>query len=143
VTVVITWSAVAGLASAAGLSGDLADVLYAHGPNAPPYWLALDLSRVESGRNGPIRVYGLSANAAQGLRLATSITREGRFQIIPTRGDAPLPGDYFWIAFTEWDPIAAARVRELASNPGYALSAPIYAGSAPQRYIAIRVRRKS
>jgi uncharacterized membrane protein len=127
-------------ASVAGFSDNLAEVL--HGPNAPSYWLAQDLSRAETRTAGPIGVYGLSPYAAQGLSLAVSLTGERRFQIMTWPVNAPLLDNYFWIALTEHDPIAISRVSELKADPMYVLGEPIYSGIAPQRHIVIPVRRK-
>jgi uncharacterized membrane protein len=132
------WSMVAGLAPITGLTNDLADVQA--GPNAPPYWLAIDLSRAETRTSGLVHVYGLDSNATAGLGLAFSITGEKRFEIIPSQTDASLLDDYFWIAFTEHDPRARARVTSLSANPEYALGTPIYSGVSGERYIAIPVR---
>jgi len=134
VVFLLGWSAVA------GFTDNLADAL--HGPNAPSYGLARDLSRAEARTEGPIRVYGLSPYAAQGLRLAISITGERRFEIISCQVNASLPDNYFWIALTEHDPLAVARVRELTADPRYSLGEPIYSGMSPQRHILIPIRRK-
>lgn len=123
-----------------GFTDNLADAL--HGPNAPSYGLARDLSRAETRTKGPIRVYGLSPYAEQGLRLALSITGEQRFEMVACPVDVSLPDDYFWVAVTEHDPRAAARTKQLASDPGYSLGEPIYSGMAPQRHIVIPISRK-
>lgn len=129
----LAWSVIAGFAG-----GDLVDAL--HGPNAPSYWLALSLSRAETRSQGPIRIYGLSPYAEQGLRLALSITGERRFITIPCKADCALPDGQFWIAITEHDPAAAQRVSELASDPDYSLGEPIYSGAPPQRHMLIPIR---
>ena len=123
-----------------GLRGDLAEAL--HGPNGPSYWLARDLSLTETQTSGPIRIYGLSPYAEQGLRLALSLTGERRFETITCPVNASLPDKYFWIAVTEHDPVAAARVKELAADPVYSLGEPICSGQPPERHIVIPVRRK-
>jgi hypothetical protein len=112
-----------------------------HGPNAPSYWLARDLSRAETRDAGPIHIYGLSPYAEQGLRLALSMSSERRFVTVPYLRGAP-PDDYGWIALTEHDPAAAALIRDLASNPSYVLGQPLYAGLPPQRHILIPFTRK-
>jgi uncharacterized membrane protein len=139
VAFLIGWSTVAGLAPIVGLTNDLADRL--EGPNAPPYWLAVDLSRVETRTSGPIHVYVLDSNTRAGLSLAVSITGEKRFEIIPSQADAPFLDDYFWIAFTEREPRAGSRATSLSANPQYSLGTPIFSGLSGERYIAIPVRR--
>ena len=134
VVFLLGWTAVT------GFTDNLADAL--HGPNAPSYGLARDLSRAETRTEGPIRVYGLSPYAEQGLRLALSITGERRFEMVACPVDVSLPDDYFWVAVTEHDPRAAARTKELASDSGYSLGEPIYSGMAPQRHILIPISRK-
>ncbi len=129
-----------GWSSVAGFTDNLADAL--HGPNAPSYWLARDLARTETRTEGPIKIYGLSPYAEQGLRLALNLTGERRFKTIPDWADGPLAEDYSWIALTEHDPIAAARVKQLAADPVYLLGEPIYSGEPPQRHILISVRRR-
>ena len=128
-----------GWATIAGLNNDLAETL--HGPNAPSYLLAQDLSRAETRTQGPIPIYGLSPYAEQGLRLGLSLTGEQRFKTIACRVDVLLPDDYFWIALTEHDPLANARVKTLASDPAYSLGEPLYRGAPPQRHILIPVRQ--
>jgi uncharacterized membrane protein len=136
----VGWSTVAGLPPAIGLTSDLADVLV--GPNPAPYWLAVELSRTETQASRPIHVYTLTSNATAGLEMAISITGEKRFEIIGTYEDTLPLDEYFWIVFTEHDPHAVARVRELAANPDYSLGEAIYTGTAPVRYIAIPMRHR-
>jgi uncharacterized membrane protein len=124
----------------AGWRGDLAEAL--HGPNAPSYWLARDLSLTEMQTTGPIKIYGLSPYAEQGLRLALNLTGEWRFETVTCPVNASLPDNYFWIAVTEHDPLAAARLKELAADPVYSLGEPICSGQPPERHIVIPVRRK-
>ncbi len=121
------------------LNGDLTQAL--HGPDAPSSWLARDLSRAETRGDGPIRIYGLSPYAEQGLRLALSVLPERRFELSPYPAEGP-PDAYYWIALTEHDPVAATRVRELASDLRFSLGQPLYAGEPPQRHILIPVRRR-
>lgn len=128
-----------GWAAIAGLRNDLAETL--HGPSSQSYWLAQDLSRAETRTEGPIPIYGLSPYAEQGLRLGLDLTGERRFKTIACPVDTLLPDDYFWIALTEHDPLANARVKALASDPEYSLGQPIYRGTAPQRHILIPVQR--
>lgn len=134
ITFLLGWAAIA------GVMDNIAETL--HGPNAPSYQLAQDLSRVETQAAGQIPIYGLSPYAGQGLSLALSITGEQRFKVIACPVDTPLPDNYFWLAVTEHDPLATARVSELASDPAYSLGEPIYSGIPPQRHIAIPVRRR-
>lgn len=134
VVFLLGWSVVA------ALRGDLAEAL--HGPNSPSYWLARDLSRTETQTSGPIRIYGLSPYAEQGLRLALKLTGERRFETVTCPVDASLPDNYFWIAVTEHDPVAAARVKQLAADAVYSLGEPICSGEPPERHIVIPVRRK-
>jgi len=135
VAFLLAWSVTAGVAG-----GDLAEEL--HGPNGPSYWLARSLSRAETSPQGPIRIYGLSPYAEQGLRLALNLTGERRFKTVDCGVDCPLPDGYFWVALTEHDPAAVRRVSELASEPNYSLGEPIYCGEPPQRHILIPVRRR-
>jgi 4-amino-4-deoxy-L-arabinose transferase-like glycosyltransferase len=121
------------------LTGDLTQAL--HGPDAPSYWLARDLARAEMRGTGPIRVYGLSPYAEQGLRLALSTMPERRFELLPYPVGAP-PDDHYWIALTEHDTAASERVRELALDPRYSLGEPLYAGLPPQRHILVPVQRR-
>jgi len=134
VAFLLGWTAVA------GFTDNLAEAL--HGPDAPSYRLAQDLSRAEARSERPIRIYGFSPYAAQGLRLAISITGERRFEIISCPVNAPLTDDYFWIALTEHDPLATARVSELSADPAYSLGEPISSGEPSQRHILIPVQRR-
>jgi len=134
VVFLLVWS------SLAGSTDNLAEVL--HGPNAPSYWLARDLSQRETRSEGPISIYGISPYAEQGLRLALNLTGERRFKTIPCRPDVELSEKYFWIAVTEHDPVASARVKDLSSNGMYEMGNPVYAGEPPQRHILIPVQRK-
>jgi hypothetical protein len=131
---VLSWSVIA------GSTDDLVDAL--HGPNAASYSLAQDLTRTEKRNAGPVRIYGLSPYAGQGLSLALSITGERRFETVACPVDVPLLDDYFWVAVTEHDRIAAERVRELAADPAYSLGEPIFSGAAPERHILIPVQRR-
>ena len=124
----------------AGFTDNLAELL--HGPNAPSYWLARDLSQREARTTGPISIYGISPYAEQGLRLALNLTGERRFKTITCSPDVELSEDYFWVAVTEHDLVAAARVKDLSSNGSYEMGKPIYAGETPQRHILIPVQRK-
>ncbi|MFN2532165.1 MAG: hypothetical protein ABR555_12800 [Pyrinomonadaceae bacterium] len=130
----LAWSSIA------GFTGNLAEVV--HGPNCPSYWLARDLSQRETRVVGPINVYGISPYAEQGLRLALNITGERRFKTVACSPNVAFSDDYFWIAITEHDPIAAARVKELLADPHYDHGEPLYRGEFPQRHILIPLRRK-
>jgi uncharacterized membrane protein len=120
-------------------TGDLTQAL--HGPDAPSCWLARDLARAEMRGTGPIRVYGLSPYAEQGLRLAFSTMPERRFEFLPYPVGSS-PDGHYWIALTEHDTAAGARVRELALDPRYSLGEPLYAGLPPQRHILVPVQRR-
>jgi uncharacterized membrane protein len=137
----VGWSTVSGLAPIVGLTNDLADVLV--GPNAPPYWLAVELSRAETQANGPVRVYTLTPNATAGLELALSITGEKRFEIIKSHSDTLPLDEYFWVVFTEIHPTAVARVTKLFENIEYSFGASIYSGVPGERYIATPIHRRN
>lgn len=133
VVFLLAWSSIA------GFNGNLAEIL--HGPNVASYWLARDLSQRETRTAGPISIYGLSPYAEQGLRLALNLTGERRFKTIACPADVTFSDDYFWIAITEQDPVANARVKQLSTNTDYRLGEPIYRGDYPQRHILISVQR--
>lgn len=130
----LAWSSVA------GFTGNLATVL--HGPNGTSFLLAQDLSQKETRSEGPINIYGISPYAEQGLRLALSLTGERRFETKPCAPDVAFSDEYFWLAVTEHDPIAMARVKELSSGQLYQLGEPLYRGPFPERHMLIPVRRK-
>ena len=129
---ILTWAVIA------NSTGDMATTL--HGPNGISCDLAIELSHKEVSPAGPVPVYGLSPYAEQGLRLALGLIGEGRFQLRSQAVNDPLPGNYFWLAVTEHDPLAAVRVRELRSDPRYIFGEPLYAGTAPQRHMLFPVQ---
>jgi hypothetical protein len=135
VVFLLAWCSIAAFST-----DNLSQVL--HGPNGTSFMLARDLSQRETRSVGPISIYGISPYAEQGLRLALNLTGEHRFQTRSCSPDVAFSEDYFWIAITEHDPTAAARVKDLSSGQLYELGEPIYSGEFPKRHILIPVRRK-